>query len=198
MPITLPLPPFEMRQLVGPTDPLLFDNPSGHLVFPDVPVEAYESVFDFGCGCGRIARMLIQQMPRPHRYVGIDLHLGMVRWCQANLEPYAEGFKFLHHNVRNISSRGSCFSKLKQHLYDILNPGDHKPTKLPFPASDGSFKLVIAWSVFTHSLEEQTVYYLKEVSHILYRDGIFLSTWFLFDKLYFPMMQEFQNALFDQ
>jgi SAM-dependent methyltransferase len=151
-------------------------------VFPDVPVEAYESVFDFGCGCGRIARMLIQQMPRPHRYVGIDLHLGMVRWCQANLEPYAEGFKFLHHDVRNLT----------------LNPGDHKPTKLPFPASDGSFKLVIAWSVFTHSLEEQTVYYLKEVSHILYRDGIFLSTWFLFDKLYFPMMQEFQNALFDQ
>ncbi len=67
---------------------------------------------------------------------------------------------------------------------------------LPFPAENQSFKLVVAWSVFTHLLEDQVAYYLDEVARILHPNGIFVSTWFLFDKKYFPMMQEFQNALF--
>src|SRR5437016_14083456 len=85
----LPLPPLEMRQLVGLTDEAEFDNPSGGLVFPYLSAEQYASVFDFGCGCGRIARQLIQQQPRPERYMGIDLHLGMIEWCRRNLEPTA-------------------------------------------------------------------------------------------------------------
>jgi len=176
----LPFPPIEMRMLVGPTDLPSFDNPTGQLIFSDVPTENYETVFDFGCGCGRIARQLIQQTVSPHKYVGIDIHLGMVKWCQKKLSPYAKGFEFIHHDVGNIG----------------LNPGKHKPTTLPFPAQDNSFKLVIAYSVFTHLLEEQAVYYLKEVSRILHPHGVLMSSWFLFDKRYFPMMQDFQNALY--
>lgn len=46
----LPTPPPEMRQLVGATDPALFDNPSRGLVYPYLPAAAYERVLDFGCG----------------------------------------------------------------------------------------------------------------------------------------------------
>ena len=60
----LPMPPLEMRELVGPTDEAAFDNPDGRLLYAFLPVEAYESVFDFGCGCGRVARQLVQQHPR--------------------------------------------------------------------------------------------------------------------------------------
>jgi SAM-dependent methyltransferase len=175
----LPFPPDEMRRLVGHTDVAKFDNPSGGLAFPEVPVEGYDSVLDFGCGCGRSARQLIQQRPRPRAYLGIDVHRGMVAWCQRNLAPRAPGFRFEHHDVLNRA----------------FNPaGTREVAELPLPAR--SVSLVHAWSVFTHLVEPHAVHYLHEVERVLREDGYFHSTWFLFDKTGFPMMQDFQNALF--
>jgi SAM-dependent methyltransferase len=176
----LPIPSLPMREAVGPTDPAAFDNPSGRPIFPDVPLGAYDSVFDFGCGCGRLARQLIQQTPRPRSYLGVDLHLPLVEWAQDNLAPRTEGFAFAHHDVR----------------YDPWNPGDDKPDVAPFPATEGSHSLVIAFSVFTHLIEAHAEHYMREVARILQPGGVFYSTWFLFDKQLFPMMQDFQNALY--
>lgn len=177
---TLPMPPLPLRQLVGPTEDAFFDNPRGAPIFAaDVPDDAYDSVLDFGCGCGRLARQLIQQRQRPRRYVGVDLHAGMIEWCRRHLAPHAPGFEFQHHDVFN---RG-------------LNPGGKAETQ-PFPVADGWASLVVAWSVFTHVDERQTRFYLREAARVLRPDGHLLSTWFLFDKRDFPMMQEFQNALF--
>jgi len=169
-----------MRTLVGPTEDAAFDNPSGALVYPYLPADAFSDVFDFGCGCGRIARQLIQQVPRPQHYVGIDLHHGMIKWCVEHLTPQAPGFEFYHHDVFNPG----------------LNPDASKPRFASFPAPDKAFSLVNAWSVFTHLVEDAASFYLRECRRILADDGIIHSTWFLFDKREFPMMQEFQNALF--
>jgi len=177
----LPIPPLEMREAVGPTDPAAFDNPSGHPIFPQFPAEAYDSVFDFGCGCGRLARQLIQQQPRPRSYLGIDLHRQLIEWCNGNLAPRASGFEFGHHDVRYPG---------------VWNPGEDKPETAPFPVSDSSRTLVIAHSVFTHLIQAHAEYYLEEAARILAPSGVFISTWFLFEKLLFPMMQEFQNALY--
>ncbi|HWI95772.1 MAG TPA: class I SAM-dependent methyltransferase [Solirubrobacterales bacterium] len=176
----LPFPPLEMRENVGPTQTAAFDNPYGEPIFPDLPAEAYRSILDFGCGCGRLARQLIQQQPRPASYLGIDLHAGMIEWCQANLAPHASGFEFRHHDV----------------FYEAWNPGEGKPATAPFPSGDGSRTLVIAHSVFTHLIQAHAEYYLSEVARVLADDGVFEATWFLFDKRGMPMMQEFQNALY--
>jgi SAM-dependent methyltransferase len=174
----LPLPPMEFRRLVGPTEPRFFDNPTSAPVFPGLPEEVYSTVFDFGCGCGRLARQLIQQRPRPSRYVGVDRHKGMVAWCQENLAPHAPGFEFQHHNV----------------FHEALNPSG-TPGHLPLPAADEEVTLFLAWSVFTHLLEPDAEFYLQELGRILSPSGLAVCTWFLFDKGDFPMMQEFQNAL---
>ena len=166
--------------MVGPTDPAAFDNPSGDLVFPELPTHAYESIFDFGCGCGRHARQLIQQRPRPRRYLGVDLHPAMIRWCQGSLSPRAREFEFRHHDVAHATR----------------NPGEDKPATRPLEAEDDSSTLVIAVSVFTHLLPAQAEFYLSEVARILAPTGVLISTWFLFDKQHFPMMQDFQNALY--
>ena len=171
----LPLPPPEMRDLIGGSGP---DNPTGEPVYDYLP-PAYEAVFDFGCGCGRVARQLIQQQPRPQRYLGVDLHAGMVEWCRRELAPHAPGFEFDHHDIYNPG----------------LNPeGEHRT--LPLPAGDGEFTLFNAISVFTHSTQDQTEHYLREAARVLRPDGWLHASWFLFDKALFPMMQPFQNALF--
>ena len=61
----LPLPPLELRRMVGPVEPKYFDNPTGQPIIENIPIDKYESVLDFGCGCGRIARQLLQQKIRP-------------------------------------------------------------------------------------------------------------------------------------
>ena len=179
MPTEPPLPPEEMRALVGVTDPALFDNPSGGNALPEAGERAYGAVFDFGCGCGRLARKLIQQQPQPTRYVGIDLHAGAIRWCNEHLVPLAPQFSFVHH--------------------DVFNPGFNPAAAArvaPFPVESGSFDLVVAHSVFTHVLEDAAVHYLAECARALHEGGALASTWFLFDKTLFPMMQSFQNSLY--
>jgi SAM-dependent methyltransferase len=173
----LPIPPPEMRALVGRTDEASFDNPSGAPIFEECDTTG--AVFDFGCGCGRLARQLIQQHQQPKRYLGVDLHRGMVSWCQANLTPSAPQFHFEHHDV----------------YYAGFNPNAQRHSA-PLPAGDGEFDLIIAISVFTHIAESTIGHYLRECARILRPDGVLRCTWFLFDKRYFPMMQEFQNALY--
>ncbi len=175
----LPIPPFEMRQLVGPTDEAAFENPSGAPIL-NVPQARFDAVLDFGCGCGRLARQMLQQHPRPGRYVGFDLHFGMIRWCNDNLAPRAPGFSFVHHDVHNAS----------------FNPDPTKPLLRPMPAETGAFSLLIALSVFTHTIQSHAEYYLREAARVLRPDGEMAASFFLFEKRYFPMMQDFQNALY--
>ena len=180
----LPYPPLEMRSLVGMNDITAFDNPAGKLVFGYIEFgkdpAIYDRVFDFGCGCGRIARQLLLQRPQPRRYVGVDLHAGMIRWCKANLEPAAEGFTFHHHDVYNVSFNRNAANRWTT----------------AFPVEDAGFSLVMAHSVFTHLTEGQADYYLKECARILDAEGFLYCSWFFFDKQDYPMLYDHNNALY--
>jgi len=113
-------------------------------------------------------------------YVGVDLHAGMIRWCERNLRPNAPNFKFVHHDVFNIR----------------FNPGPNKPLTAPFPVADSQFTLVNALSVFTHLTQDQALYYLRECARVLHPEGVLHASWFLFDKADFPMLHEHTNALY--
>jgi SAM-dependent methyltransferase len=178
MSTTVPIPPIEFRRLVGLPDERFFDGSIQGTPFDHLPSYCFDSVLDFGCGIGRLAASLIRRPQPPRRYLGIDRHKGMIDWCRANLSPLAPEFYFEHHNV----------------FHEVLN-AEGTPGHLPLPAGDGSVTLFIAWSVFTHLLEEDAKYYLHELNRVMGPRGIATTTWFLFDKGDFPMMQEFQNAL---
>ena len=173
---SIPMPPLHMRSWVGPTDPEDFDNPSGAPIYADydIPLRLYETVLDFGCGCGRLARRLLQQTPRPRRYVGIDVHRGMIEWCREHLSPVDPNFQFLHHDVYAPS----------------YAPGNGLRLALPLPVKDATCSLVIAHSVFTHLTKGQAEYYLSETARILTPEGIALTTWFFFDRASFPFLPE--------
>lgn len=175
----IPLPPAEYRHNVGAVDPKRYENPSGDLIYPTIAPHYYRKFFDFGCGCGRVARQLALQKVQPEAYLGINLHAGMIQWCQENITPHVPQFSFLHHDVFYIG-----WSK-------------ESPNQvLPFPVDTQDFTFVNAISVFTHLEQDSAVFYLAEVNRILAEDGIFHATWFLFDKADFSMMQDFQNALY--
>jgi SAM-dependent methyltransferase len=177
--LDLPLPPIEFRHLVGPTEPHEFDAPLARRLFEELPAHLYDVVFDYGCGCGRLARQLLRTEPRPRRYIGIDPHQGMVAWCREHITARAPEFEFRHHDV----------------FQEFMNP-DGVFEQLPLPAPDGTVSLFLAWSVFTHLLQPDAEFYLNELRRTLRSDGLAVTTWFLFDKSDFPMMQAFQNALY--
>jgi SAM-dependent methyltransferase len=110
----------------------------------------------------------------------VDLHKGMVEWCQHHLAAVSEGFEFLHHDVYNIR----------------FNPTGVQPPVMVFPVGDGEFTMVHALSVFTHLTQMQTEHYLAEFARVLRTDGVALSSWFLFDKSEFPFLPESHNALY--
>jgi SAM-dependent methyltransferase len=176
----LPMPPLAYRVWVGPVDEDSYENPSGSPVYPDFPPERYDSVFDFGCGCGRVARQLILQRPRPRRYVGIDVHPELIDWCRANLEPAADGFHFHHHDVFD----------------SLVNPGADKPDVMPFPVESGSVTLFEALSIFTHIVERQLVFYLTEAARVLAPDGEMNATFLLFERAEFAVLTAERHALY--
>jgi SAM-dependent methyltransferase len=178
----LPLPPEELRGLVGVTDPRAFDNPSGTPVYDPfgLPLETYDAVFDFGCGCGRQARQLLLQTPRPRRYVGVDANPAMIAWCRANLSPADPNFRFEHHDVYSPT----------------YAPGNSLRLAAPFPVEDHAFSLVLAHSVFTHLSQAQGDYYLHEIARTLTPHGLAFTSWFFFDRESFPFLGKDRSCLF--
>lgn len=180
----LPIPPLELRRIVGPTEPRDFDNPDGRFVWGDLaygPLEAgesYEHVFDFGCGCGRIARQLLLQHKPPERYVGVDISREMINWCNRNLRR--SGVKFFHHDVWSLT----------------YAPNNSRNDYLPLGHYGEDFTLIVAHSVFTHLLEHQTRFYLKELGSMLAENGLFLTTWFIFNRAWFPILNPDQHCLY--
>jgi len=181
----LPIPPIELRRAVGPTDPAAFDNPKGRdaidldVQIPGRPAIDYSSVLDFGCGCGRLARKMMQQKTPPGEYVGLDLNRSHVDWASQNLSPHHPQFSFRHLDYYNMG----------------FNPnGSRQPPPLPVPSSH--FTFAVASSVFTHIVENDVEFFFAECARALAKDGLLWSTWFVFDKCFFPAMQVFQNALY--
>lgn len=179
-PAVLPMPPAELRAWVGPREEERYENPTRGLVYADIPAELYDTVFDFGCGCGRVARQLILQEQRPRRYVGVDLHPAMIGWCRHNLEPLAREFTFLHHDV----------------LDPLVNPGPEKPGALPLPVEDSSVSLFEALSVYTHIVERNLPFYFAEMARVLRPDGLANASFLLFEKDEFPPLGSARNSLY--
>lgn len=184
----LPIPPLELRRLVGPTDPRDYDNPDGRLLWGDLvygplkPGEAYQRIFDFGCGCGRQARQFMLQSQSPERLVGVDVNRVMIEWCQKNLAR--PGVEFYHHDV-SVHSPNPTYA-----------PGNAPNEQLPLRQHGQDFTLINATSVFTHLLEKQTRFYLQELTAMLAENGLLRTSWFFFNRDWFPVLTPQQHCLY--
>jgi SAM-dependent methyltransferase len=111
-------------------------------------------VLDIGCGCGKLARFL-SIIPNLE-YVGVDLFLPAILWCQKAFAAMGDRFRFEHFN--GYSS--------------LYNPqGTLKPSEYSLPAPSQSIGAVVCASLFTHLLEPDAVHYLDEIARVLRPDG---------------------------
>ena len=80
---------FRLRKIVGPLDDIYYDNPTGDYVFGPLsfagkpPEQIYESVFDFGCGCGRNARQVQLDLHHKDGVSSNDNWRNIVIYCRA-------------------------------------------------------------------------------------------------------------------
>lgn len=122
-------------------------------------------VLEIGCGCGRIAFALAEQL-NDGNYVGMDVEKIALEGAKANLFLYKKGFKFDLLDVKN----------------DAYNPeGKYAASEYIFPYSEKSFDVVFMISVFTHMLTDEVHNYTKEISRLLKPRGRCFLTSFLSD-----------------
>jgi SAM-dependent methyltransferase len=182
-----PLPTVKMRAVVGPTDDKDWDNPHGGWAFepPSIALHApleeiFSRIFDFGCGAGRHARKVLMQDKLPELYVGLDVSPSLIAWCRENLQPLAPGFEFLHHDVWSQN----------------YAPDNTRRSYDAFPVPHEHFTFVNAHSVFTHLLQGDSSYYLKEIFRILRHGGLCRLTGLFFNRAMFPVLAPHQNSLY--
>jgi len=129
-------------------------------------LHADDRILDVGCGLGRVAWPLAQQLGERGRYDGIDTVPDYYDWCANGLGLDAERFRF--------------------HLADVYssfyNPaGAVKPEAFAFPFDDRSFTLAVATSLFTHLSAAATANYLREIVRMLEPGGRLFASFFILD-----------------
>jgi SAM-dependent methyltransferase len=114
------------------------------------------SVLEIGCGVGRLAYQLSDQLDATGRYVGFDISKTAIDWLNEHYAPKLPNFAF--------------------DLFDVRNPRFHpdgslQPQDASFPYSDDSFDLVVAFEVFMHMDAEGVAAYLRESARVLRPEG---------------------------
>jgi len=122
-------------------------------------------LLDVGCGCGRIARWLVDDPIGS--YLGFDRHRSMIDWCRESFSEVAPHFDFRFFGLK------SAYSDLDGQR------GDLDPEEFEFPFESGSFDSVVLVSVFTHMPLGEIEAYLRNLRRILAPAGrILLSVFF--------------------
>ena len=170
--VELVLPPVEYMRLVcgdKPNLPESFDR-AGRLAAQGLRrfglVEPGARLLDIGCGCGRVARCLLDSPIAA--YVGFDRHRGMIEWAESHITSRDDRFQFEHVDVRSpgYEERDG-------------NMGTVSATDFVFPYCDGAFTGVFAVSVFTHIDLPATSHYLAEAARVLVPGGMVHASFFI-------------------
>ncbi len=133
--LSLPIPNAMLRESSATADLGYFygiGEAWAHIVASFLPPRP--SVLDIGCGCGKLARFLY--LNPDLKYVGLDVFLPAIKWCQHAFADLAKDrFTFEHLDVYS----------------ELYNPtGKIKGNEVRLPADDNSIDVAIEASLFTH------------------------------------------------
>lgn len=122
-------------------------------------------ILDLGCSCGRLAHALRQRLGSGS-YCGLDIDRVTIDWARRHLQAADPRFAF---HLADIHS-------------DVYNPAaTTSAAAFVFPFGDRSFDTAIAYSLFTHLLEDEVRNYLHEAARCLRPGGCFVFSCFVVD-----------------
>jgi SAM-dependent methyltransferase len=166
------LPPNHLRVRVGVGN-RIFNNHSlfvnigtsfWHEFFANGYANANSDIVEIGCGCGRIASPLNQDYFKG-TYLGIDIDAEMVQYCRSHFP--ADRFTF------RLSPHRST-------VYGVEN-ATHEDSA-PFVIGDPNSKdFIFSTSLFTHLLEEELRFYMRESFKALRPNGRIFMSFFCLD-----------------
>ncbi len=119
------------------------------------------ALLDMGCGNKFVQAILDRGLPIG-RYVGIDIHPGLIDFLQSNVSD--ERFSFYTSNTHN----------------DMYNPeGEPLSEATRLPVEEESFDLICLFSVFTHLAPNDYVLMLKLLRHYIKPGGRIIFSLFV-------------------
>lgn len=136
------------------------------------PWPAAPTVFDFGCGLGRTAVGVLDQLGGAGRFIGVDIVPGMIDFCRQQITPVFPQAEFhctntpheVYDNVKRNKTEGVSEDALFAQLHQAVDIG-------------------FAFSVFTHLHAEAAAGYFGKIAGMLKPAGRFVFTAFLLDEV---------------
>jgi len=158
------LPPLWLRRHAGPVRHFVSSALEAERLLVELDlVRQDSSVVDLGCGPGAMAPIFARRLGARGRYLGLDVHAPSIRWCRERFagDPRFR-FEVLDRESPYRTTRGAASARL--------------------PVEDASADLVLAKSLFTHVLAEETAQLFAEIRRALRPElGRAFVTAFLFD-----------------
>ena len=124
------IPPFHLRKRIGAgvveeflgSGRRCYDDIKNALNTQGINIEEFNTILDFGCGCGRTLRWF-DDWAKTNVLTGVDVDDEVVNWCKANI-PFASVFKSKYKPSLSFESNKfdfiysvSVFSHLEEDLH---------------------------------------------------------------------------------
>ena len=135
-----------------------------HEFFANGYANVNSDILEIGCGCGRIAIPLNQDYFHG-TYLGIDIDPEMIEYCRSHFPADRFTFKLSPH---------------RSSVYGAKNP-THEDAS-PFVVGDPNSKdFIFSTALFTHLLEEEMNFYMRESFRALRPNGRIFMSFFCLD-----------------
>jgi SAM-dependent methyltransferase len=159
-----------LSEVVGGGDPKEIANGIVDLIRTNIGLKPSAAILDVGCGCGRIAAGVAEQVNTKATYTGIDIVPGLVEFARKHITSRYPNFKFYRRSQTNVA-------------YDFLIKGDETGSisKISDVCPAGSIDLAIAISLFTHLDFDEAKAILVEIERALKSEGKGFLTFFILD-----------------
>jgi SAM-dependent methyltransferase len=129
-------------------------------------------ILDIGCGTGLLAISCQNFVNENGFYLGIDVMKENIEFCKNHY--INTNLRFEHFDVKNA-----------------MYANNQKSKKMQWNVESDSIDMVTALSVWTHLNEQDALFYFKEISRVLKKEGNAIITFFYLDGIY-------KNSLMDR
>lgn len=123
------------------------------------------NILDVGCGTGLLSIAAQSFIENNGSYIGLDINKEEIEFCKKHYSH--PNISFIHNNSKN-----PYYTKEEQE------------DNVPWNIKSNSIDLVTALSVWTHLNEDDAIYFFKEVSRVLKKDGKAIITFFYLNEVY--------------